>query len=49
MEYPFNSIEHITTDTVLSDDDVIKMAKRNIAIVPTTDSRPVISYGRSLR
>jgi imidazolonepropionase-like amidohydrolase len=35
MEYPFNSIEHITTDTVLSDDDILKMAKRNLAIVPT--------------
>ncbi|MFA5323419.1 MAG: amidohydrolase family protein [Smithella sp.] len=35
MEYPFNSIEHITTDTVLSDDDIMKMAKRNLAIVPT--------------
>jgi imidazolonepropionase-like amidohydrolase len=35
MEYPFHSIEHIVTDTVLSDDDVIKMAKRNLAIVPT--------------
>ncbi|PKN53253.1 MAG: hypothetical protein CVU55_03320 [Deltaproteobacteria bacterium HGW-Deltaproteobacteria-13] len=35
MEYPFHSIEHIVNDTVLSDDDVIKMAKRNIAIVPT--------------
>ncbi|MGP8153826.1 MAG: amidohydrolase family protein [Smithella sp.] len=35
MEYPFNSIEHIVTDTVLSDDDIMKMAKRHIAIVPT--------------
>jgi imidazolonepropionase-like amidohydrolase len=35
MEYPFHSIEHMVTDTVLSDDDVIKMAKRNVAIVPT--------------
>lgn len=35
MEYPFNSIEHITTDVILSDDDVMKMAKRNLAIVPT--------------
>jgi imidazolonepropionase-like amidohydrolase len=35
MEYPFHSIEHIVTDTVLSDDDVLKMAKRNVAIVPT--------------
>ena len=35
MEYPFNSIEHITTNTVLSDDDILKMAKRNLAIVPT--------------
>ena len=35
MEYPFHSIEHIATDAVLSDDDVLKMAKRNLAIVPT--------------
>jgi len=35
MEYPFNSIEHITTDVILSDDDVMKMAKHNLAIVPT--------------
>lgn len=35
LEYPFNSIEHITNDTVLSDEDILKMAKRNIAIVPT--------------
>ena len=35
MEYPFHSIEHIVTDMVLSDDDVIKMAKRNVAIIPT--------------
>jgi imidazolonepropionase-like amidohydrolase len=35
MEYPFHSLEHIVTDTVLSDDDVMKMAKRNVAIVPT--------------
>jgi imidazolonepropionase-like amidohydrolase len=35
MDYPFNSIEHMVSDTVLSDDDVIKMAKRNVAIVPT--------------
>ena len=35
MEYPFHSIEHMATDTVLSDDDILKMAKRNIAIVPT--------------
>jgi imidazolonepropionase-like amidohydrolase len=35
MDYPFNSIEHITNDVVLSDEDVLKMSKRNIAIVPT--------------
>jgi hypothetical protein len=35
MEYPFHCLEHIVTDTVLSDDDVTKMAKRNVAIVPT--------------
>lgn len=35
MEYPFHSLEHIVGDMVLSDDDVIKMAKRNVAIVPT--------------
>ncbi|MBN1472717.1 MAG: amidohydrolase family protein [Syntrophaceae bacterium] len=35
MEYPFNSIEHIVTDTILSDDDIMKMAKKDIAIVPT--------------
>jgi imidazolonepropionase-like amidohydrolase len=35
MEYPFNSIEHIVADVVLSDEDIMKMAKRNIAIVPT--------------
>ena len=35
MEYPFNSLEHMVTDTVLSDDDIMKMAKRNTAIVPT--------------
>lgn len=35
MEYPFNSIEHMVGDTVLSEDDIVKMAKRNIAIVPT--------------
>ncbi len=35
MEYPFHSIEHIVADVVLSDDDVVKMAKRNLAIVPT--------------
>ncbi len=35
MEYPFHSIEHIVADALLSDDDVMKMAKRNVAIVPT--------------
>lgn len=35
LEYPFHSIEHIVSDTVLSDDDVMSMAKRNLAIVPT--------------
>lgn len=35
MEYPFHSLEHIVADTVLSDEDVMKMAKRNVAIVPT--------------
>ena len=35
MDYPFNSLEHIVSDAVLSDDDILKMAKRNIAIVPT--------------
>lgn len=35
MEYPFNSIEHIVADTVLSDADIMKMAKRKVAIIPT--------------
>lgn len=35
MQYPFHSLEHTVTDTVLSDDDILKMAKRNVAIVPT--------------
>ena len=35
MDYPFNSIEHMVGDTILSDDDIMRMAKRNIAIVPT--------------
>ncbi|MDI6742577.1 MAG: amidohydrolase family protein [Smithella sp.] len=35
MDYPFNSIEHMVGDTILSDDDILKMAKRKIAIVPT--------------
>lgn len=35
MEYPFNSIEHIVGDVILSDEDIMKMAKRNLAIVPT--------------
>ena len=35
LKYPFNSIEHIVTDAILSDDDIVKMAKRNLAIVPT--------------
>ena len=35
MEYPFHSIEHMPNDAVLSDDDILKMAKRNVAIVPT--------------
>lgn len=35
MDYPFNSLEHIVGDTVLSDEDIMKMAKRSIAIVPT--------------
>lgn len=35
MDYPFNSIEHIVSDTVLSDDDIMKMSKKNVAIVPT--------------
>lgn len=35
LEYPFHSVEHIVTDTILSDEDILKMAKRNLAIVPT--------------
>ena len=35
MEYPFHSIEHMPTDAILTDDDILKMAKRNVAIVPT--------------
>lgn len=35
MDYPFNSIEHIVSDTVLSDDDIMIMSKNNVAIVPT--------------
>ena len=35
MEYPFHSIEHMPSDAVLSDEDILKMAKRNVAIVPT--------------
>ncbi len=35
MEYPFHSIEHMVTDTVLSDQDIMKMAAKKIAIVPT--------------
>jgi imidazolonepropionase-like amidohydrolase len=35
MQYPFHSLEHIVTDTVLSDDDILQMARRKVAIVPT--------------
>jgi len=35
MQYPFHSLEHIVTDAVLSDGDILKMARRNVAIVPT--------------
>lgn len=35
MEYPFHSLEHMVSDTVLSDEDILKMAKRDVAIVPT--------------
>ena len=35
MEYPFHSIEHVVSDKVLSDGDVMTMANRNVAIVPT--------------
>ena len=35
MEYPFHSIEHMIADTILSDEDVLQMAKNNVAIVPT--------------
>ncbi|HUN56279.1 MAG TPA: amidohydrolase family protein [Smithella sp.] len=35
MEFPFHSIEHMPSDAVLSDEDILKMAKRNVAIVPT--------------
>lgn len=35
MQYPFHSLEHIVTDAVLSDADILNMAKRNVAIVPT--------------
>lgn len=35
MQHPFHSLEHIVTDAVLSDDDILTMAKRNVAIVPT--------------
>jgi imidazolonepropionase-like amidohydrolase len=35
MEYPIHSLEHVVADTLLSDDDVMKMVKRNVAIVPT--------------
>jgi imidazolonepropionase-like amidohydrolase len=35
MQYPFHSLEHIVTDAVLSDNDILTMAKRNVALVPT--------------
>jgi imidazolonepropionase-like amidohydrolase len=35
LEYPFNSVEHMVADAVLSDGDVVAMAKRNLSIVPT--------------
>ena len=35
LEYPFHSIEHMATDAVISDHEIIKMARRNLAIVPT--------------
>jgi len=35
MEYPFHSLEHLVSDVILSDDDILTMVKRNVAIVPT--------------
>jgi len=35
MAYPFHSIEHLIADRILSDDDVLRMAKNKVAIVPT--------------
>ncbi len=35
MAYPFNSVEHMVSDVVLSDAEVTIMADRKLAIVPT--------------
>ena len=35
LEYPFNSVEHMVSDVVLTDEEVIRMADRKLAIVPT--------------
>lgn len=35
IQYPINSVEHITSDKILSDSDIETMVKKNIAIVPT--------------
>lgn len=35
LKYPINSLEHIVSDANLSDDDVMDMERKKVAIVPT--------------
>jgi imidazolonepropionase-like amidohydrolase len=35
MKYPLNTLEHIVSDSYLSDRDIELMAKKNVSIVPT--------------
>ncbi len=35
LNYPIHSLEHIVSDTVLSDEDILKMKDKNVSIVPT--------------
>ena len=35
LKYPIHSLEHIVSDTVLSDEAILKMKDKNISIVPT--------------